>query len=156
MQIHISKHDLILGEIYRIPNSNQQDFQDFIRDVFCGFRGKHTVIGTDQNIDLLKIQTHGPTGRFLDTVLENDFVPTITKPTRVTHQSCTLIDNMYVSADLSPGIKTSVLVEHISDHFPCLMQLDWPHQKITKAKMVSTRKLTESKLFSINNKLLHT
>ena len=45
------------------------------------------VIGTDQNMDLLKLDSHKPTSELFDTFVNNDILPTITRPTRITHTS---------------------------------------------------------------------
>ncbi len=45
-------------------------------------------------------------------------MPTITKPTRVTHSTATVIDNIY--ADTKEAYETIILVTDISDHFPLL------------------------------------
>ncbi len=48
------------------------------------------------------------------------FWPTITKPTRVTRSTATVIDNIYVKADIKEAYKTIILVTDISDNFPLL------------------------------------
>ena len=59
-----------------------------------------THIGRSQhicNIDLLKFSTHDKTETFLNNMFIQGYVPTITMPTRVTHQSATLIDNIFTN-----------------------------------------------------------
>ena len=53
--------------------------------------------------------------------VENDFLCTITKPTRITHQSATLIDNIFVDKELSSEYKSWILQDDLSDHLPCLI-----------------------------------
>ncbi|KAK2169598.1 hypothetical protein LSH36_8g00069, partial [Paralvinella palmiformis] len=53
------------------------------------------IIGTDQNINYLNIDTNHATD-LLNTFLSVGMVPTISRPTRITHTSATLIDNLYV------------------------------------------------------------
>ena len=46
---------------------------------------KHVVIGLDHNLDLLKSSTHSQMQQFLETTLEYNLIPTITKPTTGSH-----------------------------------------------------------------------
>ena len=54
----------------------------------------------DHNFDLLKSSEHQKTQYFFDTLLNKELFPTITRPTRITKQSATLIDNIFVSINL--------------------------------------------------------
>ena len=45
-------------------------------------------------------------------------LPTITKPTRITHNTATLIDNMYVKLKDHSNIYSGIIQTHISDHLP--------------------------------------
>ena len=58
---------------------------------------KELVIGMDHNMDLLKSHEHCCTQQFLDILLDNGLIPTITRPTRITKTSATLIDNVFIS-----------------------------------------------------------
>ena len=95
------------------------------------------IIGTDQNIDLLKSDTHKQTGDFLNEMLENLLLPMKTIRTRVTHQSATLIDNIYTTINTPNILLSTVVNSDISDHWPCWMVLDVTpeatssHEKIT-------------------------
>ena len=50
----------------------------------------------DYNIDLLKHSTHNPTSEFLDLIFSNSFIPLINKPTRITHQTAIIMDNIFI------------------------------------------------------------
>ena len=45
-------------------------------------------------------------------------MPTITRPTRITSESATLNDNIYVTGNRLEYIRSGILVAYISDHFP--------------------------------------
>ena len=51
----------------------------------------------DYNIDILKPSTHNPTSEFIDLMFSNSFIPLINKPTRVTHKTATLVDNIFTN-----------------------------------------------------------
>jgi len=54
--------------------------------------GKSAIIMGDMNIDLLKYSYHQVTNDYIDGVFSQGFIPRITRPTRVSHSSATLID----------------------------------------------------------------
>ena len=71
------------------------------------------------NIYIMNYETHSLTGEFVDVMSSNAFMPLITRPTRVTATSATLIDNIFTNnfqnfRDSFQGI----LVTDISDHYP--------------------------------------
>jgi hypothetical protein len=50
----------------------------------------------DFNLDVLNLEQHGPTKLHFKSMLARNFLPVITRPTRVTANSATLIDHIYV------------------------------------------------------------
>ena len=48
----------------------------------------------DFNLDLIKVDTHNQTKDFVHSLYTNAFYPTISKHTRVTDHSATLLDNI--------------------------------------------------------------
>ncbi len=75
------------------------------------------IIGADQNTDYLKIETDKSVAELLHIFLSEKFVPTITKPKRVTHPSATLIDNLHVQYT-DESLYSGIIVSDLSDHFP--------------------------------------
>ena len=70
------------------------------------------------NIDLFKHDVHRPTSEFLDTMYSHNVYPLITKPTRVTSSSATLIDHILSNnIDVSSGHMQGILCTSMSDHF---------------------------------------
>ena len=51
----------------------------------------------DFNLNLLNDHSHQRTGEFLDIMYSNMFFPLITRPTRITSSSATLIDNIFTN-----------------------------------------------------------
>ena len=60
---------------------------------------------------------------YLTQNLDYHMVPKITRPTRITHNSATLIDNLFVSQKLQDKYKSSILINDFSDHLPCYVIL---------------------------------
>jgi hypothetical protein len=50
----------------------------------------------DFNMNLLNYQSHNQTNEFLDIMYSNMFFPLITRPTRITSHTATLIDNIFI------------------------------------------------------------
>ena len=70
----------------------------------------------DMNIDLFKHHTHLPTGRYLDMLYSHNLLPVITKPTRITSHTATLIDHIYTNT--ANRLISEVIPVDISDHLP--------------------------------------
>ena len=73
----------------------------------------------DFNLNLMNYQSHNLTGEFLDMMYSNTFFPLITRPTRITSHSATLIDNIFQNS-LETNLLSSLLFTDISDHLPNL------------------------------------
>ena len=70
-------------------------------------------------INLLNIDVHHKTNDFINTIYSYSLFPQITKPTRVTKKSATLIDNIFTNGSLHNQQSFSgVLFTDITDHFP--------------------------------------
>ena len=77
---------------------------------------------------------------------------TITKPTRITHNTATLIDNIYISTNHKPDIHSALLTFDISDHLPVITCVG--HDKYTtkrKPKIIKTRHINEDVKANISN-----
>ena len=74
------------------------------------------IVG-DINIDFFKFISHLPTEKYLNMSYAFNFLPIITKPTRLTDYTKTLIDHIYTNA-YSDQISSGILLYDISDHLP--------------------------------------
>ena len=81
----------------------------------------------DQNLDLLKSNIHLQTQTFLENILNANQIPTITRPTRITKNIASLIDNIYISNLLSYKFDSCILLSDISDHMAPLTII-WPNK----------------------------
>ncbi len=96
------------------------------------FNRRCSIEGTYQNFDLLKIHSHGNTADLLTQAFDYGLVPTITKPTRVTHSSATPINNIYLTSTVSETVKSGIIMTDISDHLPILPVIessDYPSER---------------------------
>ena len=73
----------------------------------------------DYNINLINVDSHSLTSEFKDIMYSGGFIPLITRPTRVTHTSATLIDNIYSNQILDRDHSVNgIMMTDISDHYP--------------------------------------
>ena len=125
-----------LAEIYRNPQSSERISVDRYEDFLNNLETNSTdiIIGTDQNMNLLKINEKPIVNELLTTFTTHAYRPTISKPTRVINGSATLIDNIYVKSRSHKPTQTFIIRTDISDHFPILLltqnkHIPDPHQK---------------------------
>ena len=92
-----NKKNIVVGEIYRIPDTNLRTSINRYDTIISKLTdtNKDLIIATDQNCDYLTFDQHKNTEDLLNIFLNNGIIPTITKPTTMTHTSATLIDNIY-------------------------------------------------------------
>ena len=92
-----SSKSQIIGCIYRPPNRDINVFRRYMKDIRHKLRHykKRCHLLGDYNINLLRAEQHTETSDFLDDMYSDLFMPVITKPTRTTEKSATLIDNIY-------------------------------------------------------------
>ena len=121
-----------------------------LQATMSSYRGDSFIIG-DFNLDLLKFETHIKTNEFIENSLTNGFLPLITKPTRVTHASCTLIDNI-LSNTCNNTLESGVILNSISDHFP-IFHVTCQTQKKEKPKSFISRDITTEKINQFNEML---
>ena len=106
-----------------------------------------TIIGTDQNFDLIKLEKHKHTADLLEHWIFSGLIPTITSPTRVTHCSSTLIDNIYINFKQDfHNMHSGILLHDISDHFPIFMLVCRMNKNKKKPLQINTRSLDDQKL----------
>ena len=156
VKIRKGKAFAIAGEIYRVPNSNTAKSLERFELTVNKLKNEkcELLIGTDQNFDYLKIDSDHATSNLLDTFLAATLVPTITKPTRVTANWATLIDNIYLSKN-TDKMFSRIFTYDISDHFPifCLCGDKQPHNKTKQPMEFKYRPMSEQSLFNIKNAL---
>ena len=156
--IEIKTHNksIILSSLYRPPNSSEKEFLKNYKKFLNKFtqqEQERLIIGTDHNMDLLKQEIHPPTKDFIDLNIDYGLLPTITKPTRITRNTATLIDNIIVGKNFYNFQNTQIWIDDISDHLPSLItipNIDTYKRIPTK---VTTRAINDQKLVQINEEL---
>ena len=110
----------IIGVIYRPPDTDVKEFNQSINNILSSIQTEKKLayfLG-DYNLDLLSIDKHKGTQDFIDMMYSFSMFPCITKPTRVTSRSATLIDNVFANDVMNENSLNGILYTDVSDHFP--------------------------------------
>ena len=133
---------IIIGNIYRPPRNildNYINFNDELDEILTNLQRtrQEVVIVGDFNIDLMKIRENHHADDFFQVIMSNGFVPRITLPTRLSHSSSTLIDNIFVKLSNNFCEATAgILMNNISDHQPCFITLDYLKLRQRKSRYI--------------------
>lgn len=145
----------IIGEIYRPPNTNEQIALDNYEMTLNKINQTNleSIIGTDQNFDYLNIDQHKNTQELLNTYFNSNFIPTIIKPTRITHSTATLIDNLYIKTNIANGIMSGIINTDISDHLPIFISVGKTKLNKIPTMKIYTRSMNDTKLDQIKKEI---
>ena len=89
-----------------------------IESIICSTElyNKRIMFMGDINVNLLKHEHDSNVNKFLDAMVSSNFVPLITRPTRITADSSTLIDLIF--SNMQPFPESGIVMTDVSDHFP--------------------------------------
>ena len=155
VELILPKCKLLVTSMYRPPNTDEKlflcEYNEHVKKLKNS--GKKYIIGLDHNLNLLNYEHHSATRKFLELMIENEQLPCITRPTRLTHHSATLIDNVLVSKKLYPLQHSSIVISDISDHLPCLTVFENIKGKDKGKTTITIWNLGEKKISQIAKKL---
>lgn len=119
--INPQKKNIIIGVIYRPPNSNFNLFENEINKILSKTDKENKIcyLMGDFNIDLLKSESCDFARRFLEQLLTSSYIPLILKPTRITQHAAILIDNIFTNdTEVIDFGSNGIIFSDISDHLP--------------------------------------
>ena len=104
----------------------------------------------DFNVDLLKIEESRHSSDVLNYMFSSSFYPLLSRPTRITSRSATLIENIFVNS-LEDNFSSGLLFTDLSDHLPIFQITSLTHttpNRKTKFRQLTndTRDLLKQKL----------
>ena len=158
VELELHRKRVIVGEIYRVPNAGEHESINHYSHILrlISETRHDAIIGTDQNLDLCKLGTKSSVGQFLNEFLNYGFLPCNEHPTRVTFDSATAIDNIYVHG-FNARCHAGVLTTDVSDHYPIILRVDCPLPPPKKGRtLISYRNINETNLHALENSLLAT
>ena len=150
--------NLIIGSLYRPPNTDVTNFLDKVHDIIITAQSekKQIILGLDHNLDLLKEARHSPTHNFLEMIYDNGLIPTITRPTRITTSTATLIDNIIMNYDMGIKSRSVILEDNTSDHLPCFAVIPDINPSRRELMKVTSRDIREKNMNALKSKLQNT
>ena len=125
-----NKPNIIIGCIYRHPSANMPGFTQELQNIIKSLsnRKQHVYIIGNVNVNFLKYNEHANNEDYLNMLYSNNFLPLITKPTRLTDHSSTLIDHIYTNAPIE-NTTSGIALADISDHLPVFCICNAPTSK---------------------------
>ena len=150
----------IIGSCYRpnsaplaCPQKFNASIEKLMVDIKSKYKNSDIFLAGDFNFDLLKYEEHKDTETFLTTMYDQGMIPLITKPTRLTHDTYTLIDNIFTS-EIYNTIAGIVSVD-LSDHEATFL-IDRSSQVSSKESVTMCRSTNPKDLTLLAGKLKET
>ena len=143
----IGNQNVIIGGIYRHPHRNFESFNNALKSTLenIGDNVLSIILG-DININLLE-ENNAHVNSYLNNFFENNFIPCISLPTRITHHSATLIDHIFVKIPkklIQNKCSSGNLIVDIADHLPNVTFIDVKTQTIQNKPYI--RLFTQTKI----------
>ena len=153
---HKQLNKFIIGNVYRRPSELIDELTLFINETFNYIHrlSKRSYITGDFNIDLLKINRNTYYNNFYESLTGQGFFPMITRPTRLSDDSNTLIDNIFTSNLVKTHI-SGILTSTISDHLLNFCILEDTHVCHIKNNMfVEIEKISTTSINNFRNSVI--
>ena len=151
--------NIIVGMIYKPPNNRFNNFDNDLKTILTKLDkwDKPCYIMGDFNINLLKYDCCNFANHFFNQLSSSGYMPLITKPTRITKSTATLIDNIFTNNLSRTEHSSGILINDISDHLPIFTITEYnildQHGTMTESNRYSTRKISTKSLESFSRKL---
>ena len=148
--------NVLIGVIYRPPASDINSFSQQFAEILHKLdkENKLVYLMGDFNINLFNSDKYIPCSDFLNLMYAHSYIPLITKATRVTKSSATLIDNIFTN-NIGSDNMNDILVTDISDHFPIYTITKHVTQK-SKPQTKVIRVFSETNIRKFKEKLQNT
>ena len=153
-----SQKKFIVACLYRAPGTELQLLTEPLQILFNFVKRKSLYLCGDFNVDLLKQESHENTSQFIENIFSSGLHPLITRPTRITTYSSTLIDNIFTN-ELNLQVDSGLIINDVSDHLPIFQICKYKNLNGTKQNNISTiykRHVTDESLAKLSSALQHT
>lgn len=143
----------IIGVIYRHPSDNLESFILNLEELLTNLdkEGKTVWLTGDLNINLLN-SDHNLTSSFLEQLFSFSYYPLISKPTRITSHTATLIDHIFTNS-LDCSIISGLIPFDISDHFGIFSLTNFNFKTTNKPKFTLKRIFNDKNIKDFTNSI---
>ena len=145
-KIECNEENLIVGSCYRSTRSlNTEGFTRDLTEKITNIEslGRLVLLG-DFNINLMEIDTSNAVSSFIESVHSLGLIHTISCPTRVTENSATLLDNIFITNSFS--FDSGCFAVDLTDHFPIFLILKNCYNFVNDTETISYRIINDSNL----------
>ena len=159
IKVEIMTHNdsIFVCALYRPPNTNGKEFNKNYKRQLKKFNNNQydrLIIGSDHNMDFLKHEKHIHTRDFIDTNVDYHLLPTVTKPTRITMTTSTLINNIFIGKKYQGKYNINIGISDISDNLSLILRIDNLNPYKKRAMKMTTRKLDAKKMELLNERIM--
>ena len=113
----------IMTVVYRSPSKYNNTFLNKFEIIIDKIRhsGYNSIVSGDFNYNLINYQYHNDTETLYNIFTSSGYQTAVTKPTRITNTTSTLIDHIWTNYNIGQdNSETNILVTDITDHLPTL------------------------------------
>jgi len=138
--------------MYKAPGTNIDSFNtqfDSLLSTVKDNRNIYMNVG-DFNLNMLNVYLHASTTSFYNISIAYCLTPSISKPTRISEFTSTIIDNIFIST-VKYKCNSTILCADISNHYPIMLELadmkEFPIVQNYKKRIydpTSIKKITET------------
>ena len=144
----------IIGTIYRPPNNKFHIFENAMNVLLHKIDKENKIcyLMGDFNIDLLKSESCDYADRFIEQLFTSSYTPLITKPTRITQHTATIIDIIFTNniEKLENSIN-GIIFSDISDHLPIIHKFDSNNHKVNESGSTKQSNLIYKRVINNSN-----
>ena len=146
----------LVNVLYGPPKGLAEPFKKFLNCIFHKTKksNKKLHIAVDFNLNVLDHDNCKKVQNFLDLLFQNNIIPIINKPTRVTKKTATAIDHIITNCFVDTNFKTSIYKSGISDQFPISVFLSpMIHENKNELTYLYKRNINSEMFEKFNQKL---
>ena len=138
--MRLTKKNIVIGSIYR-PGTKAPgmtfteqftQFSEILSTILAEISNnyKHVFIYGDFNLNILDLSNKF-ISEYVETIFSYSFLQLITKPTRVSGNSATLLNHILTNSNVKCH-DSFILCSRVSDHFPLIHQINFSISKVKK------------------------
>ena len=110
------KRKIVIALLYRQPNNDPLTFFETLDKKIKSTKNCDMYLVGDMNLNILSEHRRTIANEYLSMLAGNGLFPLITKSSRITQESATLIDHIFTSAMANPTFP-GIILSDISGHF---------------------------------------
>ena len=153
VECYIQNKPLVIGMLYRRPGTSVDKFTEDLVITLNKINQRCILMG-DFNLNLLNEENSNDVQNLVNIMKQFSYNNVITKPTRVSKFSATLIDHIWVNFELTSHCNSQIIFSGVTDHFPIILN----HKKLSAPSVkrtISYRKVGENFDEMFSDKLIN-